>query len=80
MDTSGSKDFNLFPAWEDAIWRPRMTLHSTGTQRVNIAMNSTSPQPFSHTYVKIPKFPGREKVKCINTSYLAKVFLTGQST
>ncbi len=26
-------------------------------------MNSTSPQLFSHTYVKIPKFPGREKVK-----------------
>ena len=27
--------FNLFTAWEDAIWRPCMILHSCGTERVN---------------------------------------------
>ena len=30
---------------------------------LEVYMNSTSPQLFSHTYVKIPKFSGREKVK-----------------
>ena len=27
--------FNLFPAWEEVIWRPSMIPHSSSTQRVN---------------------------------------------
>ena len=46
--------FNLFPAWEDAINEPH---------QFDIAMNSTSPPFFLYTYVKIPIFSGREKVK-----------------
>ena len=68
--------FNLFTAWEDAIWRPCMILHSFGTQRANhnIAMNSTSPQLLLQIDMKIPNFSGTEKVKDANFAYSIYVY------
>ncbi len=49
---------NLFPAWEDAIWRPCLTPHSFGTPRVNHIPS------FSYTHMrKSPNSPAGKRLR-----------------